>query len=175
MIIAVPAPRRTAAEFPLFVFPGLEAGIGPDGFLCCTVSRLRRINQDLRVRTDTVGAPYELTRVQVISADVPANTILSPRDTDEHFVTDDQRSPCHRLPQFRITILSRPDDFARFGVKRVDLCIQRRHQNLAVRISDTAVHQIATGYRRRELILLWHRSEERRVGKECRSRWSAWA
>src|SRR5207249_7778194 len=24
------------------------------------------------------------------------------------------------------------------------------------RVSDTAVHQIATGYRRRELILLWH-------------------
>src|SRR2546427_6536115 len=81
------------------------------------------VKQDVCVRTDTVGAPYELTRIEVECADVAADTKLSSRDTHEYFVANYQRSPCHRLTQFRITVLGGPKDLAGLRVECVDLCV----------------------------------------------------
>src|SRR5262249_40934325 len=98
----------------------------------------------------------ELARVQVKGTDITADTVLSSRNPDEDLVANDQWSPSDRLAQLRITVLCGPDDFAGLRIQCIDLRIERGHQNFSVGIRDAAVHEVATGYGRRHLVLLRH-------------------
>src|SRR5713226_7626873 len=120
-IVGIPAPRRAAAKFPLLLVPSLHTGIRTHWLLGCPINRLVRIKQDFRVRTDTVRAPDELAGFEIIRAEMAADTILSPADTDDYLVMDDQWSHRHRLTQLRITVLGTPNDGASLRVEGVDM------------------------------------------------------
>ena len=118
------------------------------------VHGLGRIEQDILVGTGAVGAPHLLAGVEIVGRDVAANAVLSSRDAHEDLVLDHQRSTRHRLPQLRIAVLGHPQDLAGLGVKRVDLRVQGIRDDFPVRISDAAVHHVAAGDGRRQLVYL---------------------
>src|SRR6266849_9299293 len=120
-IVCIPAPRRATTEFPLIFVPSLYTGFLTHWFLRCPISRLVCIKQDVLVRTNAVCAPHELAGFEIIRAEMAADTILSPGDTDDYLVMDNEWSHRHRLTQFRITVLGTPNDAASLRVEGVDM------------------------------------------------------
>src|ERR1700749_5150730 len=99
-------------------------------------------------------APGELTGFCVVRAEITAYAILSGRDADDYLVMHHQRSGRHGFTQLWISVPGGPKGLTRLRVQGVKVCIQRRDKKFSVGISDAAVHDIAAGHRRGELILL---------------------
>jgi len=152
-IVGVPAPGCAASQLPLVAAPSLEAGTFSHRLLCGAVDSLLRIGEDVRVRADVICAPHLLAAVDVVRGDIAADAIFSARNSDNHFVVNDERRVGHGLAELRIAVGCGPEHFAGLGVERVQLGIQRAGENLSVVIGDAAVDHVAASHRWREFIL----------------------
>ncbi len=74
-VVAVPAPRRAAAPFPLIALPGF----------------LRTREADFRLRPGAVHAPDLLAGLHVVGRDKPAHAELSAADAGDDLVFDHER------------------------------------------------------------------------------------
>ena len=94
---------------------------------------------------DRVEPPDLVAGIRIIGRDVAAHTQLRAAIADQHFAVHHARRAGDRVGLGLVDGYLAPDDFAGFGVQRLQPAINDTDINLAIIDSDPAVHDITTG------------------------------
>ena len=102
-----------------------------------------RIDLDLLVRADRVGAPRLRAVAQVVGGDVAAHAVLAAGDADQHLVAEHHRRHRRRLALGGIAVLHLPHLAPGLGVERDDGGVGLAEDDLAVGVGGAAIDGVA--------------------------------
>ena len=105
------------------------------------------------VRAHAVGLPHLFARGDIVGGHPPSNAELTAGDAHDELVLDHEAGHRHRLAPQRIGVLGFPQLLAALGVQRNHLSVERRHQDLALRVIHAAMDQITTCDRNGTVVL----------------------
>ncbi len=151
-VVRIPAPGATAADLPLVALPGLDRAVLADRL--AERHGLLGIDQNLVVGADRVTAPHLLAGVHVVRGDVALHAELAARNTDDDLVLDRQNGRGVGLALLRIAVDGLPDFLAGLRVESDNRRVSLMQEDLAVGVSEAAVHRIAAHHRDNRRVLL---------------------
>jgi hypothetical protein len=140
-IVGHETPDRAAADLPRFRRPARHPQVGA---LVARIERLEfRTDEHVAVGAGVVRAPGDLAVRRIERGQPAAHAEFAAAVADEHFVFHDERRHRHALAAIDVSQLRAPDFLAALGVDRESLVVERVEVHLAVRVSDTAVDDVA--------------------------------
>ena len=156
LVVAVPAPGRSAADLPLVFLPGAERRICSDRLNLAVFPGGGRvwIDQHFVVGTDAVAAPNHIAGIDVVSRDVAAHAPFAAGNAGNHLVLEHMGGIRIHRTERRIAVLDRPDDLAGLGIQRDQHGVRLLQEHLAFGIGQTAIHRVAAHLRNDGRILL---------------------
>ena len=156
LVIAVPAPGGAAAGHPLITPPRAQRRVLADRLERAVrpCHRLVGIDQHVGIRSDAVGLPDLLARVDVVGVDETAYAPLAAGYAGDHLVLEDMRGIGIDRANLRVPVFHGPNHFSGCGVECDQRAVGLLQENLVFGVGKSSIHGVAAHLRDHRSVLL---------------------